>query len=165
LTQNKLVTVLGQLNDEQELQVLKIFASPEIPAPNSSADEIYAHHEVMVFAGPYSLDGSTFTAFDPIFERVTKARPSLVILMGPFFDRNLPVLKKCVYLNSKNMDRQFDFQKRRQDQLKLFCDRVTKNCQGKTKIAIIPDQNEVDCMYPYPVPPSALDFQAENDDV
>lgn len=86
-----------------------MFASPAISTPIPVNHQISKHYDVMVFAGSYSLDGSTFTAFEPIFEIVNKAKPSLVILMGPFFDRNLPVLKRCMYLNSKNTDKQFDF--------------------------------------------------------
>ena len=159
LAQNKLITVLGQQNDEQEIQILKIYASPAVSTPLPVNHPISTHYEVMVFAGPYSFDGSEFTAFRPIFEIVANSKPSLVILIGPFFDRNLAVMKKGFYTNFKNKEVEFDFQQRRQNQIGDFCKNLSSKTQGKTKVAIIPDSNEVDCMYPYPVPQSALDFE------
>ena len=71
------------------------------------------HHEILAFAGPYSLDGSTFTAFEPILQRISDSKPSLVIMIGPFYDSNLAVSKDPVYLNSKKQEVDFEFKKRR----------------------------------------------------
>lgn len=103
------MTVLGRLNDEQEIEVSRIFASPCFDAQEPVAHPIANHYEVLAFAGPYSFDGSTLTAFEPIIDAVSKVTPSLVILMGPFFDKNLPALKRCMYTNFQGKDKEFDF--------------------------------------------------------
>ena len=112
----------------------------------------------MAFAGPYNLDGSNFTAFDPILERISEAQPTLVILTGPFFDKDHEVSLNPVYQNFNGKEVDFHFANRRKEQFKLFFEAVSNQTNNRTKIAIVPDINEIDCMFPLPIPECVLEI-------
>ena len=159
----KLLTMSGVITDEHEFKILQCFSTPSyenVPIVNQT---FMSHHEILCFAGPYSLDSSTFTAFDPILYRINEFKPSLVILVGPFYDQAHPVSQEPCYTNHKGVDVEFDFINRRNDQLKHLIETIKSQTMGCTKIAIVPDINEIDCMFPLPIPNAVLNFHTYAD--
>lgn len=154
----KLVCLQGTINDEQEIKVQKFYSSPTFSKPQGKLNTQFSNHsEILAFTGPYNLDGSTFTAFDPILDRIEEAQPTLVILTGPFFDKDHEVSKDPTYKNYTGKEIDFHFVDRRRNQLQMFLDAVNSKTFSKTKVAIIPDLNEIDCMFPLPVPECVLE--------
>lgn len=159
----KLIAFQGVINDNQEIKVDKIFSAPCFEDVAQVKRDFSHHSEILAFSGPYHLDGSTFTALDPILNRIVESNPTLVILTGPFFDKNSEISQNPVHKNYKGQEIDFHFQKRRRHQLKVFLDSIKEQTGDRTKVAIIPDINEIDCMFPLPVPEAVLELPFCND--
>ena len=107
----KLITVQGSLNEDQELEITKIFSTPSYANTAPVGNSFTSHTEILAFAGPYTLDGSNFTAFEPMLERIVEATPSLVILMGPFYAKSTQKgeYPDPVYTNYKKKEVDYHF--------------------------------------------------------
>ena len=113
---------------------------------------------IMAFNGPYNLKGSgAFSALRPILNQIKFHKPSLAILSGPFYSRyDKELTSYSIFESEKGGTYQPEYKSSRARQLRNFVTKVMSETQGKTKVMIIPDPNEVDCLYPLPLPKHSL---------
>jgi len=135
----------------QKLIFIEPFKKPNQSAtltPLSSSNFI----SILAFNGPYSYsDSPLFTTFKNIQTIISTQSPSILILNGPFYSKNSKTISDSNYLDKQKNVHTIDYKNHRYQQIQKFVAEIQKRCPA-TKILIMPDIDEVDILYPIPIP-------------
>jgi len=96
-------------------------------------------------------------------KKISSLKPNVAIIKGPFFSKFKKTCIQGFYLNREDPPKkvEFDAKEDRESILNAMIGKINKETPH-TKIVIVPDVDEVDSLFPVPVPQEALPLKGRN---
>lgn len=137
----QIVAVRGKNESGEELQVDRIFTPSALPVSRIETD---VTKDIWFASGPYTaMDNCGYEQLCELLDKVVMEKPDILVLAGPFIDRNNSFLNKSAFTMTYD-DLMVD----------LLCNIKEKLVNTKTEVIIQPSSSRDLCTPPvFPTPP------------